>query len=539
MRHLILYLTILIHGASFATAGNTVSTKQLDAVLDKRDTYVTLKEKRVESIKHALKPGMSTEERLLIYNRLYAEYLTLCFDSTMVYVEKASELAATVNDYSLNAECKIHRAQALSTSGHFSQAAELLAGINSKRLSEMVKAEYYKVCVWTYMAWGEYSGDKTFTPQYTQKSLQYADSLISVTPKGSNEYNYRMGERNLYRHEYGKAKMFYLKALDKEPKDTRLYAQSAYALAMVYEGLGDRTNYRRWLVNAAISDQITPLKENLALQQLAHLIKTEDGDLERANRYLMYSLEDAIYYNNRLRMLEVAGKIPDIAVVYQQKVADSNRRLQLFLFLIGVLSLGLVVAIVFVVRQKKKTASANDALALLNGQLKELNIRLMDTNLSREQYVGLFMDLCVAYINKLNKFRSTVELKIKVKQYDDIMRVTNSLARPSEAEIREMFFNFDTAFLRIYPDFISKFNSLLMPDKAIVPKKNELLNTDLRIFALIRMGITDSHKIAALMLYSPQTIFNHRTQVRNRAINRDEFEKEVMGICAVMPKSIQ
>ncbi len=235
-------------------------------------------------------------------------------------------------------------------------------------------------------------------------------------------------------------------------------------------------------------------------------------------------------------MLEVAEKIPDIAVVYQQAVADSNQRLQIFLFLIGALTIGLVIAIIFVVRQKKKTSSAKNALIRLNGQLKELNVRLMDTNMSREQYVGLFMDLCVAYINKLNKFRSTVELKIKVKQYDDIMRVANNLARPSEAEIREMFFNFDSAFLRIYPDFISKFNSLLMPDKAIMPKKNELLNTDLRIFALIRMGITDSHKIAALMSYSPQTIFNHRTQVRNRAINRDTFENEVINICAVMPK---
>lgn len=536
MKHLILCLTLLIHCTSFAAAGNAVSTEQLDAILDKRDTYVEQKVKRLDNIKAELNRAISARQRLQIYNRLYAEYLTLCFDSTMTYVEKASALAESMNDYALNAECKIHRAQALATTGHFSQAAEQLSDINSSLLPESVKAEYYKVCVWTYMAWGEYFSDKTFTPQYTRKSLLYTDSLISITPKGSHEFYYRTGERYLYRHEYEKAKAYYLKALHCQPQDTRLYAQSAYALAMSYDGLGDKTNYRKWLINAAISDQITPLKENLALQQLAHIIKTEDGDLEKANRYLMYSLEDAIYYNNRLRMLEVAEKIPDIAVVYQQAVADSNRRLQIFLFLIGALTIGLGIAITFVVRQKKKTSSAKNALVRLNGQLKELNARLMDTNMSREQYVGLFMDLCVAYINKLNKFRSTVELKIKVKQYDDIMRVTNNLARPSEAEIREMFFNFDSAFLRIYPDFISKFNSLLMPGKAIMPKKNELLNTDLRIFALIRMGITDSHKIATLMSYSPQTIFNHRTQVRNRAINRDIFENEVMNICAVMPK---
>ncbi len=145
------------------------------------------------------------------------------------------------------------------------------------------------------------------------------------------------------------------------------------------------------------------------------------------------------------------------------------------------------------------------------------------------------MDLCAAYIEKLNRFRSTVILKIKAKQIDDLLRVANNNARPSEAEMKELFFNFDTAFLKLYPDFINKFNSLLQPGKEILPRQNELLNTDLRIFALIRMGITDSNKIATLLFYSPQTIFNHRTQVRNRAQNRDTFEQDLMNICSIMP----
>ncbi|MFS6559318.1 hypothetical protein VPJ68_28380, partial [Parabacteroides distasonis] len=92
------------------------------------------------------------------------------------------------------------------------------------------------------------------------------DSLINITPKSSNEYDYRMGERYLYHHEYEQAKKYYLKALHNQPQNTRLYAQSAYALALCYQGLDDAANYRKWLINAAIADQITPLKENLALQ---------------------------------------------------------------------------------------------------------------------------------------------------------------------------------------------------------------------------------------------------------------------------------
>lgn len=253
--------------------------------------------------------------------------------------------------------------------------------------------------------------------------------------------------------------------------------------------------------------------------------------METANRYLWYSLEDAIFYNNRLRMLEISEKFPEIVIGYQDRVTAQNRRLKIYLLCIGLLLIGLVVAVLVIIREKRHISKSKQALFNLNEQLKDLNARLSHTNSSRERYVSLFMDLCAAYIEKLNRFQSTVVLKIKARQFEDLSRVASNNARPSEAEMRELFFNFDTAFLKLYPNFVENFNALLQPDKAIYPRQNELLNTDLRIFALIRMGIRDSSKIATLLFYSPQTIFNHRTQVRNRAINRETFEQELMNIC--------
>ena len=295
--------------------------------------------------------------------------------------------------------------------------------------------------------------------------------------------------------------------------------------------MGEPEKSREWLINAAISDQITPLKENLALQELALDIKNNDGDLETANRYLRYSLEDAIFYNNRLRMLEISEKFPDIVIGYQDTVTSQNRRLKIYILCICILLIGFGIAVWIIVCEKKRLNSSRQELAILNEDLKRLNSKLSRTNASREQYTTLFMDLCAAYIEKLNRFQSTVVLKVKARQFEDLLRVANNNARPSEAEMREVFFNFDTAFLKLYPDFVEKFNALLQPGKAIYPRHNELLNTDLRIFALIRMGIKDSSKIATLLFYSPQTIFNHRTQVRNRAINRETFEQELMNIC--------
>lgn len=186
-------------------------------------------------------------------------------------------------------------------------------------------------------------------------------------------------------------------------------------------------------------------------------------------------------------------------------------------------------------KEKKKVQASGLALSELNKRLTELNAGLEQTNEWRLRFTGLFMNLCAAYIEKFNRFRSTVALKLRVGQTDDLLRLVNGNARPSDAELKDIFINFDTAFLRLYPDFINKFNSLLKPGEAILPGKDELMNTDLRIYALIRMGITDSNKIATLLFYSPQTIFNHRSQVRNRAIDRDSFERDLMRICTVVP----
>ena len=164
-------------------------------------------------------------------------------------------------------------------------------------------------------------------------------------------------------------------------------------------------------------------------------------------------------------------------------------------------------------------------LADMNQELQHLNKALVNTNHTREEYVSLFMDLCAAYIDKLNKYQDLVKRKVKAKQTDDLLKLVNAT---------KLFVNFDTAFLNLYPKFIEEFNALLREGEEIIPKRGEILNTELRIFALIRMGIQDSSRIATLLFYSPQTIYNHRSVVKNKAKMRDSFEKQVEELCAVM-----
>ncbi len=527
---------ILLGQLSFAQSESECLEK-LDRALANREKYLAVKQNKIDSIKSRLKNAVRTEDKLDLYDKLYEEYVTLSYDSAMKYVDKAELLAEGIDNYPLHAKVKVQKAMSYATSGHFSQAVDELSKIDSSRLSDEMKEKYYAACQWTYGVWAEYSQDQTFAPVYTRKSRSYLDSLISVTPKGTPTWQYRLAEQALmFDHDFETAKTNYLRALDGLPQNTRLYAQAAFALAQTYNLLNDKANYRKWLINAAISDQMIPVKENLALQDVALLIKNTEADLERANLYLNYSLEDALEYNNRLRILEIGKKLPEIATAYQETILAKNKQLHGYIGLIAVIALILITAIVIIVVQKRKIRQRNETLSSLNEKLKIFNAQLQETNRSREQYVNLFLNLCAAYIEKFNRFQLTTVSKLKAGLYDELLRLVKVNSRPSETEMKELFFNFDTAFLRIYPDFIKAINALLQPDKALKPKNGDLLNTDLRIFALIRIGVTDSTKIATLLFYSPQTIFNKRTQVRNRAINRETFEKDLMEICPICPE---
>ena len=506
---------------------------ELETALKLRNQYSRQKETRIDSLKHLLYPNMNDDERFLLYNAIYEEYYTYRFDSAIYYVDREEEVAMKLSNPTYRNLSIIHRSILLATSGYFSESIQNLEQIDSRTLDNALRIEYYTAYEWAYSMWAEYSNDNIYAPRYYEKEMLYQDSLISVLPVGSPLHHYWKGE-NFYRHRrYAEAKNCYKKALEGLPVNVRLFAMATYGLALVYSRTNNWKEYENYLIKAAISDQVCPLKENLALQELAlYIFKNRDGEVSRANRYLNYSLEDAMYYNNRLRMLEIARKFPSIVLSYQKQNLIESQRLQWSLICISLLSIGLVVSLVYIYRQMNQLHKRKKILANMNCELQHLNKALVDTNHTREEYVSLFMDLCATYIDKLKKYQDLVKRKVKAKQTDDLLRLVNA-TKLSEMDTREFFMNFDTAFLNLYPNFIKEFHSLLREGEEIIPKRGEILTTELRIFALIRMGIKDSSKIATLLFYSPQTIYNHRSVVKNKAKIRDNFEKQVEEICTI------
>lgn len=509
---------------------------RLDSVLEHRAQYAHQKEKQISKIRQAIKSQTSDEQLFHIYYKLTEEYYTYRSDSALFYIEESMKIANKLNNKHYKNMVRIQESLLLATTGYFSQALNLLNGIDRKTLSKDLLSPYYTAYEWIYSVWSEYSNDDVFTPLFRKKEILYTDSMLQVIPANTAEYAYWKGEYLARTNRQEEAETYYRKALKELPVNTRLYACVTCGIAFTYLRRGNMEEYERYLILAAISDIVCPLKENLALQELAmHIFKTKSDDLARANRYLYYAMDDAMFYNNRLRMLEIAQKYPYIVKAYQEQNDHKSKRIILALVFICILSVCLAISWLFIYRQIKQIRLRRKSEKEMNKVLKELNKELILTNHSREKNVSLFLDLCAAYIDKLNRYQELVRRKVKSKQYDDLLKSSNNAKMP-ETEAKHFFVNFDTAFLTLYPQFVTEFNKLLREDAQITLKRGDLLNTELRIFALIRMGIQDSSRIATLLFYSPQTIYNYRTSVKNRARDREHFEEQVRNLCPLVEK---
>lgn len=505
----------------------------LETVLDKRDYYSRKKELRIDSIRSMISNDMSYVELFRKYHEMYEEYLTYRSDSALYYIDKAEAIAEkTGNEYQKNLS-RISRSNLLATSGYFSQALELLNKIDKNKLDRTLLVEYYKAYEWVYSVWSEYSNDEYFTPEYKKKEIEYNDSLLKVLSHKSQEYYYWLGEYKSRTGDPQGAQKAYELALKNLSVNTRLYACVTCGLAFAHKYQGNLKDFEKYLILSAISDNVCPLKENLAMQELAlHIYMKKDGSLERANRYLNYSMEDAVFYVNRLRMLEIARKFPSIVNAYQMENLEKSDRLAFAVYVISALMLIVVILLVFNWMRLKQVKMSKLEVDTLNRKLKELNDELLKTNNTREEYMSLFLELCAAYIEKLNRYQDLVKRKVKAKQTDDLLKLSNN--KMSESDAKRFFVNFDTSFIKLYPNFVNEFNNLLREGEEIYPDKGGILNTELRIFALIRLGIKDSSSISTLLFYSPQTIYNYRSAVRNKAKNRDEFEEQVRKLCLTM-----
>ena len=529
--------------AILSSANNSALLQKLDSVIEASETIVAEKNKKIAMLKQMAAKENNTALLLERYRELSEEYYVFKFDSAKVYVEKGLALAKKVQNSRYIVTNTIMKAKLLSIGGLYSEAINTLNTIEQDSLGEQNMTFDYNIAYSTiYSYWADYCNDDTYSPIYRERSNAYLKTAIANIDKHNAAYDYYMGEYHVYiDKDDDKALKHYFRTLEKNGMTSRVYAMASFAIANNYSAHENMEKYEEYLIKASICDILCCTKENLAIQDLAmHLFKQDNENIERARVYINTAMDDAKSYNNRLRILEISQKLPIIVSTYHNRLTTQNSTLMYAVWGISLLVVTMIVLLYFFVRQNKLLSKRRHELHVSNNMLTETNERLnraneqlLDTNRKREGLAKLYIDLCAKYIDKMAKFQVMVQRKIKANQINELMSYVSS-SRLNYEDADTFMKRFDEAFLNLYPSFVTEFNALLKEDEQVITKNPHSLTTELRIFALIRLGVKESSEIAALLYYTPRTIYNYRSAFKNKALDRESFEERVCMLCTII-----
>ncbi|KFF04374.1 DUF6377 domain-containing protein [Flavobacterium reichenbachii] len=538
-KKLLLFFIILLNFPVFASDGSAVILSKLNDALKNKPHYVRLKEERILNFKK-IKSDNLTKEQEYNYNKsLYFEYQKFNSDSAIRYVKKNLKIADELKNIDLLNLAQLQLVTLYSSSGKYRESEALLKSVNKKTLNKALLPNYYV----SYREFFEHYAANSYDEVYREQIIKYRDSLLTILDPKTLDFKINRIQQDISQKKYGNSEKQLLGLLKITKDDNPQYAMITYLLGKLYEATNQLELRKKYYALSASSDLKNANKDNASLQELA-LVFYEIGDVDMAYKLTQSAIEDALYCNVQFRTLLMSEVYSIINTVYLEKEAKRKTELQLYLLCISLLSAFLFAAIIYVYIQMKKVskirselyetsqklAELNKDITETNQQLQETNSQLSESNHVKEEYIAHFFSLCSTYINKLENYRIILNKKAAAKQFDEIYKILKSTTLVDN-ELEELYKNFDIIFLNLYPTFVKDFNTLLIKEEQIVLKQGELLNTELRIFALIRLGITDSVKIAAFLRYSLSTIYNYRTRARNKAaVSRNDFEEMVIKI---------
>lgn len=518
--------------------------QRVDFAIESQGVLIRQKEMFIDKLKGQLKYfNSSVENKYLVYRQLTNEYEAFQADSLKLYSQKRLEVAleSANQDWIINS--RINWALVQGKTGLFQAAIDSLDGIRKNELNDQQLIDYYNAYSDTYFYWTEFLAG-TDVSALIEKRQEAQDALLKLLPRNSYNYIVHYGSRYIETGEFDKAEALLMSILPTLEPDTRDYAVLTSWLAYLYERSGDLEKQMEYLAISALVDLQQVIMENTSLRVLA-LNLFNEGDVRRADLYIKKCLDDANFFNASLRNLQTSRVLPIIDKAYKEDIARQQKRLSGLLIIISILSFILLMVIFYVIRQmfrlsraQRRNVEINEQLKKLNQNLKGANEQQAQTNRSlaeanniKEQFISSFLEICTVYIDKLEKLKQVINMKIKAGQINDVLRMTDS-TQDTSRELKELYENFDQAFLNIYPNFVEELNKLLREEEHYKVLGDGNLNHELRVFALIRLGITDSHKMATFLHYSLRTIYNYRSKVKSKALAQNEhFEEKIKHLC--------
>ena len=501
--------------------------EQLDGMITHKSEYRAERERNIAQLKQRLAGEQDGAVKYHLCDELFSLYLHYQADSAFHYVDEMQKYVDVANQSGAKADLIINRADVMGVMGAYSEALRTVQQIERHSVTPDVLLKYY-YAMRTYYGWmAGYTIIPLERQKYLEKTAAYRDSVLMLVSEGVGR-SVSMAEKMILDSQFDAAIPVLNKALS-DPMSMQEKAYVNYTLASVYEAKGDVDMQIYYLAQTAVIDLAMSVREYASLQRLAWLLY-EQGDIERAYRYLRCSMEDAVACNARLRFLEVTEIFPIVNKAYSERIEHEMRLKNILFLTFVVIAVLLIVVALRLYSWNKKLSQMRVGLSLANEELKSVNDTLAQTGKIKEVYIANYLDRCVSYLDKLEQYRRSLEKLAMASRIEDLFKAIRS-DQFLRDERKEFYTEFDKSFLELFPHFIDDFNRLLEEDAQICPKKGELLNTELRIFALIRLGVTDTARIAHFLGYSLATVYNYRSRIRNKAKgDKETFEQEVMKL---------
>lgn len=524
-RMLSILCLLLISSASWAEKHDlTELYDQLDNAIEHTADYVKVRQERITKDKSLLAKGKDAHAKYKASFMLYEEYRSYKNDSAVYYLMQSIDYADQAKDVKAANDAKALLAFQSSTTGKYYESYSILSNMDTTLLDAKGRRDYLMACQHLYSELSYYANIPKLRMYYAGKAQVFYASLLKELKHDDDFYLQLLEVDCRNNHQFKKAMAYNDQRLKMAKDDSHQYGIVAFYRAMIYKSMDNIDEAKYWLLKSALLDVKLAVMDQGSLWEIANLLSYDPNGLQRSYRYIKFAWQAANTFNTAVRSSQIMPVLSTIEDSYQTELSNSNQRLKIMIGFSVILIIIVLSLLFYVNKQRKRLAMAHDDLQKANANLKEVNDHLYESNKMKEVYIGRFLRLSANYMDKLETMRKRVAKLVKNREFVKL----NAMLQSNEEDMDEFYEYFDSAFLKLFPDFVKDFNDLLRPEERIVLPEENKLTTTIRIFALIRLGIEDSSKIAEFLHYSVNTIYNYRAKVKNGALcDRDSFEEKV------------
>lgn len=534
LRYLIIISTLFVSMPLFSQSNDTLLL-QLDKVILQKEEFRNKKYRNIGQLKNRLEEthhAKDYEQEYQFCQQLFEEYGSFIYDSAFHYAWRMQELARASGQPEKIATARLNISFVLLSSGMFHEAIDTLQTIDPRYLTNDQQVTWYNHLGRANYDISEYANDPHFTPYYIARGNAFIRKAIAIADSSAYRKWVLTALLNLNEGNTGSARSYYHKVLDE-------FDISTHEKAMIYASLAtldlketDTAAAIGNLARSAMADIRSVVTETIALRNLATLLYRQGNMMRQAYNYILLANNDAGFYGARQRTFQISEVLPLIEGEKLKLTENQNQQLQLYVIFLAILAALVLASLLVIINQLIKLRKARETILQANLNLKALNEKLIEANKIKEEYIAYYFNISTTYVDKLEMLRDNLQRNIDNRRYENLQQAVDKLNIKNERLL--LFQNFDKIFLSLFPDFVEGFNALFKPEDQAQLTDDGAMNTDLRIFALIRMGITENEAIAKILNFSINTIYSYKNRIKTRSIvANSEFENHIMAIRSV------